>query len=168
MSRKDSKNISATPFIDALSPGFVAFFWDTSKILLYLQSFSHGEMLEWLKRHAWKACVPQKGIASSNLALSAQCNALTIAALLVRQFLLLRQPKRELAFVLTDAAANRVGSRPASQCIARGDARRARPPAELISRASPPHAADAAIGPPRFPSLPGAAPVDTPHSFSPR
>ena len=31
-----------------------------------------GEMLEWLKRHAWKACVPQKGIASSNLALSAE------------------------------------------------------------------------------------------------
>ena len=31
-----------------------------------------GEMLEWLKRHAWKACVPQKGIASSNLALSAK------------------------------------------------------------------------------------------------
>ncbi len=30
-----------------------------------------GKMLEWLKRHAWKACVPQKGIASSNLALSA-------------------------------------------------------------------------------------------------
>ena len=29
-------------------------------------------MLEWLKRHAWKACVPQKGIASSNLALSAK------------------------------------------------------------------------------------------------
>ena len=29
-------------------------------------------MLEWLKRHAWKACVPQKGIASSNLALSAE------------------------------------------------------------------------------------------------
>ena len=33
-----------------------------------------GEMLEWLKRHAWKACVPQKGIASSNLALSAIIN----------------------------------------------------------------------------------------------
>ena len=29
-------------------------------------------MLEWLKRHAWKACVPPKGIASSNLALSAK------------------------------------------------------------------------------------------------
>ena len=28
-------------------------------------------MLEWLKRHAWKACVPQKGIRSSNLLLSA-------------------------------------------------------------------------------------------------
>ncbi len=31
-----------------------------------------GEMLEWLKRHAWKACGLQKGLASSNLALSAE------------------------------------------------------------------------------------------------
>ena len=30
-----------------------------------------GEMLEWLKRHAWKACGLPKGLASSNLALSA-------------------------------------------------------------------------------------------------
>ncbi len=30
-----------------------------------------GEMLEWLKRHAWKACGRQKRLASSNLALSA-------------------------------------------------------------------------------------------------
>ena len=28
-------------------------------------------MLEWLKRHAWKACIRQKRIASSNLAHSA-------------------------------------------------------------------------------------------------
>ena len=35
-------------------------------------------MLEWLKRHAWKACVPQKGIASSNLALSAKKPALCV------------------------------------------------------------------------------------------
>ena len=28
-------------------------------------------MLEWLKRHAWKACIPLKGIRSSNLLLSA-------------------------------------------------------------------------------------------------
>ena len=28
-------------------------------------------MLEWLKRHAWKACILQKGIPSSNLGLSA-------------------------------------------------------------------------------------------------
>ena len=28
-------------------------------------------MLEWLKRHAWKACIPLKGITSSNLVLSA-------------------------------------------------------------------------------------------------
>ena len=25
-----------------------------------------GEMLEWLKRHAWKACIRQKCIAGSN------------------------------------------------------------------------------------------------------
>lgn len=31
-----------------------------------------GEMLEWLKRHAWKACIRQKRIASSNLAHSAK------------------------------------------------------------------------------------------------
>ena len=30
-----------------------------------------GEMLEWLKRHAWKACMRQKRITSSNLVLSA-------------------------------------------------------------------------------------------------
>ena len=28
-------------------------------------------MLEWLKRHAWKACIPQKGIRGSNPCLSA-------------------------------------------------------------------------------------------------
>ena len=27
---------------------------------------SIGEMLEWLKRHAWKACIPLKGIRGSN------------------------------------------------------------------------------------------------------
>ena len=32
-------------------------------------------MLEWLKRHAWKACIRQKRIASSNLAHSAKRNA---------------------------------------------------------------------------------------------
>ena len=30
-----------------------------------------GEMLEWLKRHAWKACIRQKCIAGSNPSLSA-------------------------------------------------------------------------------------------------
>ncbi len=31
-----------------------------------------GEVLEWLKRHAWKACIRQKCIAGSNPALSAK------------------------------------------------------------------------------------------------
>ena len=29
-------------------------------------------MLEWLKRHAWKACIPLKGIGGSNPPLSAK------------------------------------------------------------------------------------------------
>ena len=32
---------------------------------------SQGEMLEWLKRHAWKACIRQKRIRGSNPRLSA-------------------------------------------------------------------------------------------------
>ena len=31
-----------------------------------------GEMLEWLKRHAWKACIRQKRIRGSNPRLSAE------------------------------------------------------------------------------------------------
>ncbi len=33
--------------------------------------FRKGEVLEWLKRHAWKACIPLKGIVGSNPILSA-------------------------------------------------------------------------------------------------
>ena len=33
---------------------------------------SLGEMLEWLKRHAWKACKLQKGFRGSNPRLSAK------------------------------------------------------------------------------------------------
>ena len=33
---------------------------------------ARGEMLEWLKRHAWKACKLQKGFRGSNPRLSAK------------------------------------------------------------------------------------------------
>ena len=33
---------------------------------------TEGEMLEWLKRHAWKACIRQKRIRGSNPCLSAE------------------------------------------------------------------------------------------------
>ena len=33
---------------------------------------TEGEMLEWLKRHAWKACIRQKRIRGSNPRLSAE------------------------------------------------------------------------------------------------
>ncbi len=34
-------------------------------------AYSFGEMLEWLKRHAWKVCIPPKGIQGSNPCFSA-------------------------------------------------------------------------------------------------
>ena len=34
--------------------------------------FNQGEVSEWLKEHAWKVCIPPKGIAGSNPALSAK------------------------------------------------------------------------------------------------
>ena len=46
--------------------------FDFARNFLHLQSQSQGEMLEWLKRHAWKACIPQKGISGSNPDLSAK------------------------------------------------------------------------------------------------
>lgn len=39
---------------------------------------TEGEMLEWLKRHAWKACIPQKGIRGSNPRLSAKVEKLKL------------------------------------------------------------------------------------------
>ncbi len=37
-----------------------------------LQSQTFGEVLEWLKRHAWKACNRQNRFAGSNPVLSAK------------------------------------------------------------------------------------------------
>ena len=48
-------------------PGFCDYIED-----LFKSTFSIGAMLEWLKRHAWKACIRQKRIPSSNLGRSAQ------------------------------------------------------------------------------------------------
>ena len=50
-------------------------------------------MLEWLKRHAWKACKPLKGFPSSNLGLSAE----RIAAQRISAGLFLCQADGELA-----------------------------------------------------------------------
>ena len=37
----------------------------------FLRDRPEGVMLEWLKRHAWKACIRQKRIGGSNPSLSA-------------------------------------------------------------------------------------------------
>ena len=36
-----------------------------------LHLMEKGELAEWLKAHAWKACIPQKGIGGSNPSFSA-------------------------------------------------------------------------------------------------
>ncbi len=41
--------------------------WEPRKVPLFWE----GEMLEWLKRHAWKACKRQKRFLGSNPCLSA-------------------------------------------------------------------------------------------------
>ena len=42
------------------------------KVLTSHREKTQGVMLEWLKRHAWKACIRQKRIPSSNLGHSAK------------------------------------------------------------------------------------------------
>ena len=46
-------------------------FMEAGCFLIYIIN-RKGEMLEWLKRHAWKACKPLKGFAGSNPAFSAK------------------------------------------------------------------------------------------------
>ena len=56
-----------------------------TKIIRNLRPFSKnvsrddtfGKVLEWLKRHAWKACIRQKRIRGSNPLLSARHRELT-------------------------------------------------------------------------------------------
>ena len=40
--------------------------------ITFAPHLTNGVMLEWLKRHAWKACIRQKRIPSSNLGHSAR------------------------------------------------------------------------------------------------
>ena len=52
---------------------------DKKDILLHLLLKTEaGKMLEWLKRHAWKACIPPKGIRGSNPRLSAKTEGLPL------------------------------------------------------------------------------------------
>ena len=51
-----------------------------------------GEVLEWLKRHAWKACKPLKGFVGSNPILSAQTMPVRLDTDGHRLFFCLRRP----------------------------------------------------------------------------
>ena len=52
-------------------------FMEAGCFLIYIIN-RKGEMLEWLKRHAWKACIPLKGIRGSNPRLSAKVEKLKL------------------------------------------------------------------------------------------
>ena len=54
-------------------------------------------MLEWLKRHAWKACILQKGIGGSNPPLSAKDKENRPASKLAPVFFVFRQARRRRA-----------------------------------------------------------------------
>jgi hypothetical protein len=49
---------------------------------IFASSKITGEVSEWLKEHAWKVCIPQKGIAGSNPALSASLKIPLLAGFL--------------------------------------------------------------------------------------
>ena len=55
-------------------PGFESL---SLRFLFFNLFLSEGEVLEWLKRHAWKACIRQKRIGGSNPPHSAPNTALT-------------------------------------------------------------------------------------------
>jgi hypothetical protein len=59
--------------------------WNRKELFFSLHSDSemgrliqHREVSEWLKEHAWKVCIPQKGIEGSNPFLSAEKPTLEI------------------------------------------------------------------------------------------
>ena len=43
-------------------------------MITFASANQQGEVLEWLKRHAWKACSRQNWLAGSNPVLSASCS----------------------------------------------------------------------------------------------
>ena len=51
-----------------------------------------GEMSEWLKEHAWKACVLQKGTVGSNPTLSAFLNLMSQYKFYKRQIFKMKHP----------------------------------------------------------------------------
>ena len=59
-------------------------FMEAGCFRIYMVFNRKGEMLEWLKRHAWKACKPLKGFAGSNPAFSAEGHWLSVAFFCVR------------------------------------------------------------------------------------
>ncbi len=77
---EDCVNIIMKDLIKLMDPKYIevtGIFTPRGGISIYPYC-KKGEVLEWLKRHAWKACIPQKGIRGSNPRLSAKVEKLKL------------------------------------------------------------------------------------------
>ena len=73
--------------------------------VLFLHPLRNGEVLEWLKRHAWKACSRQNWLAGSNPVLSALIIVLMTIGLLMPQTANAQDKTPQDTVIVTDADA---------------------------------------------------------------
>ena len=59
----------------------LAFKIEKEELCVSLPPLVQGDVSEWLKEHAWKVCIRQKRIESSNLSVSAKQNDAPLGAL---------------------------------------------------------------------------------------
>ena len=72
--KSENIGISRTTFAKRIYPKYSKFLHSiemTRIFFSYRIQFSFGEVAEWFKAHAWKACKPFKGFGGSNPPLSA-------------------------------------------------------------------------------------------------
>ncbi len=77
---EDCVNIIMKDLIKLMDPKYIevtGIFTPRGGISIYPYC-NYGRPVEWLKRHAWKACIPQKGIRGSNPRLSAKVEKLKL------------------------------------------------------------------------------------------
>ena len=119
---------------------------------LHSESPTKGEVLEWLKRHAWKVCKRQKRFAGSNPALSAERKKPAVEVLLLQRVFACIRPVEIgsiLGLILPDVAVsatetatqkgylNRAASALVIACLMSSDSVSPQPSAVAVPTSSP-------------------------------